>query len=102
MPRVLVRTAVLVALVGGLAAFPLAQPAAASKLPSGYTESIISGLNAPTAMAFSPDGRLFVSEQAGSLRIIQNGALLSTPFMTVPVDHNGERGLLGIAFPPNF
>src|SRR3954469_15311599 len=102
MPRALARTALLLSLVAGLAAVPLAQPAAASTLPAGYTESLVSGLNAPTTMAFSPDGRLFVSEQGGRLRIIQNGVLLPTPFMTVPVDDNGERGLLGIAFPPNF
>lgn len=53
-------------------------------------------------MAFAPDGRLFVCEQGGTLRIIQNGQLLSTPFLTVPVDRSDERGLLGVAFDPDF
>ena len=57
---------------------------------------------APTAMAFAPDGRLFVAEQGGTLRVIKNGALLATPFVTVTVDSNGERGLLGVAFDPDF
>jgi glucose/arabinose dehydrogenase len=102
MQRALVRSALIVSLIAGLAAVPLAQPAAASTLPPGYSESVISGLNQPTAMAFAPDGRLFVSEQGGHMRIIQNGALLPNPFFSIPVDNEGERGLLGIAFPPNF
>ena len=53
-------------------------------------------------MAFSPDGRLFVAEQGGRLRVIKNGSLLSTPFLTVTVSSVGERGLLGVAFDPNF
>jgi glucose/arabinose dehydrogenase len=53
-------------------------------------------------MEFAPDGRLFVSEKAGSLRIIQDGALLPTPFGTISVNAEDERGLLGIAFDPDF
>jgi glucose/arabinose dehydrogenase len=53
-------------------------------------------------MAFAPDGRLFVCEQGGRLRVIKNGVLLSTPFLTVSTDSSGERGLLGIAFDPDF
>ena len=53
-------------------------------------------------MDFSPDGRLFVCLQGGQLRVIENGVLLATPFVTVPTSANGERGLLGIAFDPNF
>ena len=72
-------------------------------LPAGFTESLVaSGLNTPTAMQFAPDGRLFVCEQNGRLRVIKNGALLSTPFLTVTVSSSGERGLLGVAFDPDF
>ena len=53
-------------------------------------------------MEIAPDGRIFVCQQGGSLRVIKNGALLSTPFLTVSVDASGERGLLGVAFDPNF
>jgi glucose/arabinose dehydrogenase len=59
-------------------------------------------LNNPTAMQFAPDGRLFVCEQDGRLRVIKNGSLLSTPFLTVTVSSSGERGLLGVAFDPDF
>src|SRR3954451_19332745 len=102
MRRALVRTALIVSLVVGLAAVPLAQPASASTLPAGYIESVVSGLDQPTSMAFAPDGRLFVSEQGGNMRIIQGNTLLPNPFFSVNVDDQGERGLLGVAFPPNF
>lgn len=72
-------------------------------VPTGFTDTLVAnGLTNPTAMAFAPDGRIFVCEQGGKLRVIKNGVLLSTPFLTVTVDSAGERGLLGIAFDPNF
>ena len=71
-------------------------------LPAGFTETAIAGLSNPTAMEIAPDGRIFVCQQGGSLRVIKDGVLLPTPFLTLNVDANGERGLLGIAFDPNF
>lgn len=55
-------------------------------------------------MAFAPDGRIFVAEQPGRLRVIKNGQLLPSPFvdLTRLVDSRGERGLLGVAFDPAF
>jgi glucose/arabinose dehydrogenase len=53
-------------------------------------------------MAIAPDGRIFVCLQSGSLRVVKNGALLPTPFLSVTVDASGECGLLGVAFDPNF
>ncbi len=78
-------------------------PSATFALPTGFRETkVTGGLNAPTSMAFAPDGRLFVTEQAGKIRVIQNGKLLATPFATMQTTANGERGLLGLAFDPNF
>jgi glucose/arabinose dehydrogenase len=74
----------------------------AATLPEGFTETAISGLSNPTAMQIAPDGRIFVCQQGGALRVIKNGVLLSTPFIALSVDPRGERGLLGIAFDPNF
>lgn len=72
-------------------------------LPAGFTESqVAGGLNQPTAMQFAPDGRLFVCLQGGQLRVIKNGVLLPTSFLSVTTDPVGERGLLGIAFDPDF
>ena len=75
----------------------------AATLPTGFVETqIASGLSSPTAMDFAPDGRIFVCLQGGNLRVVKNGAVLSTPFLTLTVDSSGERGLLGVAFDPSF
>ena len=72
-------------------------------LPTGFAETLlVSGLSSPTAMAFAPDGRLFVCEQGGRLRVVKNGSLLPAPFVTLSVDASGERGLLGVTFDPDF
>jgi glucose/arabinose dehydrogenase len=77
--------------------------AGAATLPTGFTETrIVNGLASPTAMAFAPDGRLFVAQQNGQLRVIKNGTLLATPFLTLTVSSSGERGLLGVTFDPSF
>jgi glucose/arabinose dehydrogenase len=77
----------------------------AATLPPGFTEAQY-GSNLtpgnPTAMAFAPDGRLFVCLQAGQLRVIKDGTLLAAPFVSLTVDSSGERGLLGVTFDPNF
>lgn len=73
-------------------------------LPSGFTETAFTGngLSNTTAMALHPDGRIFVCQQTGELRVIKNGVVLPTPFVTLPVNSIGERGLLGVAFDPNY
>lgn len=72
-------------------------------VPAGFADEVVaSGIASPTAMAFAPDGRLFVCQQNGQLRVIKNGALLPTPFLSVTVNSSGERGLLGVAFDPSF
>ena len=81
----------------------LVWPVSAATLPSNFAEAqVASGLSNPTAMAFAPDGRLFVCQQGGQLRVIKNGSLLATPFVSLTVDANGERGMLGVAFDPSF
>ena len=72
-------------------------------VPPLFTDvQVTAALSQPVAMDFAPDGRLFVCEKSGNLRIIKNGSLLPTPFMTLNVDTYQERGLLGVAFDPNF
>ena len=72
-------------------------------LPAGFAQQTwITGLNHATAFAQAPDGRFFVTEQGGAVRIVKNDVLLATPFQTLPVDASGERGLLGVALHPNF
>ena len=72
--------------------------------PSGFTldEAWITGLAGSTAFAQAPDGRIFVAQQLGTIRVIKDGALLPTPFATMTVDSSGERGVLGVALHPDF
>lgn len=75
----------------------------AASLPEGFVERrVAEGLTGATAMAFAPDGRLFICQQDGRLRVVKNGELLPEPFATFEVDSTGERGLLGVAFDPAF
>src|ERR1051325_10667475 len=73
-------------------------------VPAGLTETrVVTNLAQPVAMAFAPDGRLFITEKTGKVRVVDAGGhLLSTPFMTLTVDAQGERGALGIEFDPDF
>lgn len=72
------------------------------------TETVVAGAAFPVTVAFAPDGRLFYTEKAGAVRVVLNPTsanpqLLATPFVTFPnLASNGEQGLLGLAFDPNF
>ncbi|MGH2475769.1 MAG: PQQ-dependent sugar dehydrogenase, partial [Candidatus Limnocylindrales bacterium] len=82
------------------------EPAAAASLPPGFQEEIVfAGLTQPTAVRFSPDGRVFVAEKSGLIKVFDN---LTDATPTVFADlrtqvHNfWDRGLLGLALPPSF
>src|SRR5918912_3279705 len=79
---------------------------AAATLPSGFQEKVVfSGLTAPTNVEFSKDGRVFVAEKSGLIKVFDN---LSDTTPTTFADlrtkvHNfWDRGLLGLALDPNF
>ena len=64
---------------------------------------VASNLEIPWALAFAPDGRLFVTERPGRVRVIENDQLLSEPALTLTdVFASGEAGLMGFAFDPDF
>jgi glucose/arabinose dehydrogenase/PKD repeat protein len=96
-----------IALLVALIATPIGVPAAgAATLPVGFEErTVASGLTAPTALDWAPDGRMFVAEKAGRVRVVTaGGTLLSTPLLDIS-DHvhpSGDRGLLGIAVDSSF
>ena len=72
-------------------------------LPEGFIEQrVVNGIADATAMAIAPDGRIFVAEQNGNLRVIRNGQLLAQPFVTVQTDFFAERGLVGVTLDPDF
>jgi glucose/arabinose dehydrogenase len=74
-----------------------------STLPAGFQEDLVAGgLYEPTSMAVAPDGRIFVTEKPYGVRVIQDGQLLSTPFVSLTVERSGERGVQSVVFDPSF
>jgi glucose/arabinose dehydrogenase len=66
---------------------------------------VASGLQSPVHLtAPASDARLFIVEQPGRIRIVENGQLLPTPFLDIAakVSSGGERGLLSVAFHPRY
>ena len=92
---------VIVALVG------TATPAGAA-VPPNFVDELVATVGGPTALAFTPDGRLLITTQGGTVRVFQNGSLVATPALNLGATganvlcSNSERGLLGIAVDPQF
>src|SRR5262245_48386681 len=84
------RAAAFVTVALGVSALPAS--AALTNLPEKFADEVVaSGLDAVSAITIAPDGRIFVCEAfAGRLRVIKDGALLPTPFLTVGVSASGE------------
>jgi glucose/arabinose dehydrogenase len=75
----------------------------ATVLPAGFGQTrLAAGLRDATAMALAPDGRIFITEQGGNVRVVRRGVLQRTPALRLAVDNRFERGLLGIAIDPHF
>jgi aldose sugar dehydrogenase len=84
-------------------------PPSPTELPSCFAEpplpevtEVAGGLETPWAMAQAPDGRIFLTERPGRIRVIDEGRLLDEPWATVPVVEESELGLMGIALDPGF
>jgi glucose/arabinose dehydrogenase len=104
LPLALMALTILVS-VGALLALPTGSAhGAATPTEAGFTDSqVASGLTNPTDMEFAPDGRLFVAEQAGRVRIAKpDGTLATFLNISTKVDSSGERGLQALTFDPNF
>ncbi|HEU4597671.1 MAG TPA: PQQ-dependent sugar dehydrogenase [Pyrinomonadaceae bacterium] len=75
-------------------------------LPTLAIQPFVSGVPSPVGITHAGDGsgRVFIIQQAGRIRVVKNNALLPTPFLdiTARVSCCGERGLLGLAFPPDY
>jgi putative heme-binding domain-containing protein len=72
-------------------------------LPEGFkVEAVATMLTGATAMETTADGRVFIGEQTGALRVFKDGKLLPDPFVKLTVDSNWERGLIGVTVAPDF
>lgn len=99
-------------LLGAVSALAFTQTLlSAQSLPSNFSDSLVTAVSAPTATAFTPDGRLLITSQGGSLRVVKGGALLATAALAFnttaagsepKICQGGEQGLLGVAVDPAF
>ncbi|HXR31185.1 MAG TPA: PQQ-dependent sugar dehydrogenase [Solirubrobacterales bacterium] len=81
-------------------------PVAAAELPAGFTDTeVLDGLELPTAVRFSPDGRVFVAEKSGLIQVF-DGLADNQPTvfadLRLQVNDYFDRGLLGLALDPGF
>lgn len=65
-------------------------------------QEFVTGLNVPWEMAFAPDGRIFLTERTGRIRVIRDGLPQTEPWISLDVAAVGEGGLLGLALDPGF
>lgn len=73
-----------------------------AQLQDGFIrEQIATGLN-PTSMVSAPDGRVFITEKNGAIRIIRDDQLLDQPLLKIEVDDSNERGLGHMVLHPDF
>jgi glucose/arabinose dehydrogenase/PKD repeat protein len=97
---------VALAAVVTMTSFAATQPAAAVALPTGFQEQIVfSGLSSPTDLEFAPDGRVFVAEKGGRIKVFDDLAdTTPTVFadLSANVHNQWDRGLLGMALAPGF
>ena len=95
----------LTGIVNGAALRPDSRNFTVASLQLSLAPIITSGLTQPVYLTHAGDGRLFIVERAGIIRIYQGGSLLSQPFLDINGlvrDTGGEEGLLGLAFAPGF
>lgn len=74
---------------------------AQASLPSGFTDALVTAVAKPTALAFTPDGRLLVTTQDGKLYVVKNGTQTLARTIRI-ICSNSERGLLGVSVDPQF
>lgn len=66
-------------------------------------ETVVTGLQVPWSIVWTPDGRMLIAERPGRVRVVEHGKLRPTPVFTVPdVESTGESGLMGLALHPQF
>ncbi len=88
----------------GIPGRALAEPPP-TNLPRGFVqEAVVNGLSQPTAFAFAPDGRIFITEHSGRVRVVHNGVLQEEPFLDIRYKVNSffQRGLMGVAVHPRW
>src|SRR5688572_24774277 len=97
-------TAVLLVILAVMTAGLVAAPLGGAAPPDDFQTSLVvgDGLEGPSGFEIAPDGRVFILERTGKIKVVKDGILLPTPFADLPSADTGDRGLIGIAFDPDF
>ncbi len=105
-PRSVKRVLFVLTLLAGALVPVYSAHAAGAVLPAGFQDQVVfSGLTQPTKMVLSPDGRVFVAQKNGIIKVYDN---LADPTpdtfadLSVQVHDQADRGLTGLALPPDF
>jgi glucose/arabinose dehydrogenase/PKD repeat protein len=83
----------------------LAPPASAAVYPPGFNDQLVAAVPQPTAIAFTPDGRMLVTSKSGQLSVVARDGTVGVPpalDLGARVCANNERGLVGLAVDPDF
>src|SRR4051812_10762659 len=104
MQRLLVvRFSLAAATIVVVAALVAAVAGAGAPAPSEFRiRTVVKGLENPTSFAFAPDGRIFISEKAGVVKVFDQGRLAEFADLRDAINNVDDRGLLGIALDPDF
>lgn len=104
MPRRTLSSLMSLLILAGVLGLFQPRSAQGAVLPSDFSDSLVATVGSPTALAFTPDGRMLITTQLGKLHVYQNGALVATPALDLAsrICTNSERGVLGVAVHPSF
>ena len=102
MSQIASRTAVLALAIVLIGRISVANRVEAQVDSAISVETVASGLEAPWEIAFAPDGRAFITERPGRVRVMINGQLQEQPWATLNVASTSESGLMGLALDPSF
>lgn len=92
-----------------LAVLDLSPPPARADVPAGFRDELVAAIGTPVGLAFTPDGRLLVTTQSGTVRVVRDGQLLpaaalafSSASGSATYCGGSEKGVLGVAVDPAF
>jgi glucose/arabinose dehydrogenase len=87
---------------GGGGAPSVSEDTESTPVASLRVETVVENLDTPWEIAFAPDGRIFVTERPGAIRVIEDGEPREETYAELGAEERGEGGQLGLALDPDF